>query len=57
MHRVHRFGLDILQACVYQRQTQEEDHQATERPASGPQMAFEKQTTHATWIQPPLICL
>lgn len=46
MHTVHKYSLDILQACVHQGQTEEEDHQASERPASGPQMAFEKRKTH-----------
>lgn len=34
--RVHRFGLDILQACVHQKGAQEEDHKALGRPVSGP---------------------
>lgn len=46
MHTVHKYSLDILQACVHQGQTEKEDHQASERPARGPQMAFKKQKTH-----------
>lgn len=33
-------NLDILQVCVHQRQTQEEDHQASEESASGPQNGY-----------------
>lgn len=50
LHRVHRFGLDILQACVHQRQTREEEPPRSQQAAL--KMAIEKQTTHATWTQP-----
>lgn len=51
MHRAHRFSLGILQACVHHRKR-------TMKPQRSQQvalkMAIEKQTTHATWTQPPL---
>lgn len=44
IHRVHKFS-------------REEDHAASEKLERSSQMAFEKKTTHATWTQPPPMCL
>lgn len=44
--------------CVHRRQTQGEDRQASPRSQQAVlKMAIEKQTTHATWTQPPLMYL